>query len=90
MLLYDFLVFVDNYQRLKDPKPNIEEEIKKWQEFRKKKNPWRDMDLSFDNLKKLYREIIGKEFNEKESQNSFINPNNRDKRINELAYRYSV
>ncbi len=88
-LLYKFLSYVDSYHRISEPRPGFSEWTSDWIKRESRNEFWNGIELSFETLKSLYREIIGKDFNHAESQNNFVNPNRTDTRINVLARKMS-
>lgn len=84
-LLYLFLNFVDHWRRHADPKPDFDKYISNWVEHRKKNLTWTGIDFSLDSLTRLYKEIIGKDFNKEDDFNNLINPNKTGTKINEIA-----
>ena len=88
-LLYKFLTYVDSFQRIPDPRPDFNERSQNFIRNQIKSGLWKDVDISLESLKELYKEIIGKDFNENESQNNFVNPNRTETKINLLARKLS-
>ena len=88
-LLYKFLSYVDGYHRIADPRPEFTEWSQNWVKNQMKLDLWKGMNVSLESLKSLYKEIIGRDFNENESQNNLVNPNRTDSKINMLARRLS-
>jgi len=89
VLLYWFLNWVNNFQKHADPKPNFEKSAEIWCENQKQRIMWKDVGISLSVLKKLYKKILGKEFNENENPNDLVNPNKSETRINQIANAYS-
>ena len=85
VLLYWFLSWLNNFQKHAEPKPDFEKSAKIWCERQKKKQMWKDIDISLPRLKELYKQILGKDFNEKENPNNLVNPNLTDTKINKIA-----
>jgi len=85
VLLYWFLSWLDNFQRYPDPKPDFEKSALLWCERLRKKKIWKDTGLSLPELKQTYRHVLGREFDEKESPNDFVNPNKTGTAINKIA-----
>ena len=85
VLLYWFLSFADNWRRQADPKPDFEKYTSSWLETQKKRKMWEGMDTSFEKMKKLYKEIVGKEFNQNDNFNDLVNPNKTETAVNKIA-----
>ncbi|MFZ2523300.1 MAG: hypothetical protein WAW92_02835 [Minisyncoccia bacterium] len=88
-LLYKFLSYIDMYHRIPNPRPDFNEWTQDWIKREKNNDLWKGMELSLDILKALYKEIVGKDFNEDESQNDLVNPNRTNTKVNLLARRLS-
>ena len=88
-ILLIFLRWVDSFGRRAEPKPNFTESFKKWIESQNKKELFKDVSISLERFKGLYKKYIGKDFNEKEDQNYLINPNNTGTIVNETAREHS-
>lgn len=84
-LLYRFLGYVHNFQTHADPKPDFEKSVENWFAGQKGRELWRDTDVSFSAMKSLYKKVLGKEFNENENQNGFLNPNKNETSVNYIA-----
>ncbi|MDO8569681.1 MAG: hypothetical protein Q7R89_02830 [bacterium] len=89
LLLLHFLRWLDNFQKHVNSKPDFEKSFQKWCDNEKRKEIWSELKISMDKLSKLYKKIIGKEFNKDESQNYLINPNKTGTIINELSRAHS-
>lgn len=89
VLLYWFLSYVDNYQRIPEPRPDFNEDFNNWSESKKKRELWKDVNISLQYLMDLYKKVMGKDFNESESQNNFVNPNRTGTKTNEIARKQS-
>jgi hypothetical protein len=85
VLLYWFLCWLDNFQKHPEPKPDFEKSAKMWCESREQRKIWKNVDVSFPRLKQIYKEVMGKEFDEKASPNDFVNPNKTETPINKIA-----
>lgn len=85
VLLYLFLSFADNWRRYANPKPDFEKHAISWLERQKGRHVYDNIDVSLDNMKQLYKEIIGRDFSENDNLNNLVNPNNTGTRINEIA-----
>jgi hypothetical protein len=88
-LLYWFLLLIDTYQRFANPKPDFNNFFDNWRNYQHRKDIWGGIEISFEHLKDLYKNIIGKDFNADESQNNYVNPNNTGTKINEVARKSS-
>ncbi len=85
ILLYWFLVLVDNLRRHPEPRKPFEDYFENWKISQQKKEIWNGLDISFDQIKKNYLKNVGKEFSLNESQNYLIDPNRVDTKINEIS-----
>ncbi len=85
VLLCRFLSWLNNFQKHTDPKPNFEKSAQMWCKNQKQKRIWKDVDISLPRLKELYKNILGKDFNENENQNDLVNPNKTGTPINKVA-----
>lgn len=85
VLLYWFLSWLNNFQKHADPKPDFEKSAQMWCEHQKQKRMWKGIDVSLPRLKKLYKNILGKDFNENRSPNDLVNPNKTGTPINKVA-----
>ncbi len=84
-LLYWFLSYVDHWKHHAEPIPDFESYIAKWSEWQTHNVMWAGIDVSLGNLKRLYKEIIGKEFDKDDNFNNMVNPNRDDTKINKIA-----
>lgn len=84
-VLATFLRWFDNFQRSNKPKVSLEEIC----EILKRKEYVGDVEVTPERLKAIYKEHIGKNFNEDESQNNLINPNREDAITNKLTRMHS-
>lgn len=89
ILLLTFLRDVDNFQKQTESKPDFEKSFHAWGQKQKQREMFKDVDISTERLRRLYEEIIGKKFDENESQNYLINPNNTGTIINEISQKHS-
>lgn len=80
VLLYRFLGVVNAFQR-HHLSGTFEDVVNNWCEDKRRNG----FDVSIPKLKALYRDLIGKDFDEKDSVNMLVNPNNTETRINEIA-----
>jgi len=85
ILLYWFLRWFNNYQKHSTPKPNFEKSAKMWCEYQKQKSMWKGVKISLPRLKKLYKNILDKDFNENKNPNNLVNPNKTRMPINKVA-----
>src|SRR3989344_6442566 len=85
VLLYWFLSFADNWRRQDDPKPEFEKYTSSWLETQNKRKMWEGMDTSFEKIKQLYKENIGKEFDQNDNFNDLVNPNRTETAVNKIA-----
>lgn len=85
VLLYWFLSFADSWTRQADPKPDFEKYTTSWLETQKKRKMWEGMDTSFEKMKQLYKEVVGKEFDQNDNFNNLVNPNRTDTAVNKVA-----
>ena len=85
MLLTRFLSWVDNFHLHRDPKPDFEKSAQSWCEWHNKNKTWKNIDVNLPMLKDLYKEILGKDFDENDYFNDMINPNKTGTRINEIS-----
>jgi len=83
--LTSFLRWFDSFHRNKNKKVSLEEIC----EILKKKECVEGVDITPAKLKTLYKQYIGKDFNENESQNDLINPNRDDAITNKLSRKHS-
>ncbi len=84
--LASFLRWFELFQKNKKVKENTLEEICK---IIKRKDYWKDVEVTPEKFKILYKQYIGKDFHEYESQNNFINPNRDDAITNKLIRMHS-
>lgn len=85
-LLYDFLIWFNNFRTLTEPKPDFHKNVEKWLEWKKQQNQtWADINISFEYIKNLYKNILGQEFNEKINSNNLVDPNKTETRMNQIA-----
>lgn len=87
--LYWFLGWLDNYQKHADPKPDFIQSVEKWFENQRQKDRWVGVDISLTGMKDLYKKVLGKEFDEKQSNNDLVNPNRSETKINKISRAYS-
>lgn len=85
VLLYWFLGWLDNFQRHSEPKPDFEKSALLYCERAAKRKIWEGVDVSLPRLKQIYKQVIGREFDEKASPNNFVNPNKTETPINKIA-----
>jgi len=90
-LLHSFLSWVDQFQKIANPKPDFEASLLNWCNHNSQRRIWKDqqMDVSPEGLRFLYKKLISKEFNENQSQNYIIDPNKTDTIINTTLRKYS-
>ncbi len=95
LLLHRFLLWVNGYQKYADPKPDFVIEFNEWATRQTKKKSL-DIEmaklgqsLSLGIIKKLYKNVIGRDFSELESQNDYTNPNKNLTIINKIASDFS-
>ncbi|TSC69942.1 MAG: Uncharacterized protein CEO12_647 [Parcubacteria group bacterium Gr01-1014_46] len=89
LLLYFFMSHVDSYHRISDPKPDFGDFFENWAKYQRTREVWLGLEISLEYLTELYKSVMDKEFNQNESQNDYINPNNSGTRINKLARKIS-
>ena len=88
-LLHTFLSWIDQHQKLDGFKDKFENNFEEWCERQKKREVWKELKISLEKVKQIYKEVIGRDFNLEENQNNFINPNRTDTKLNELVREYS-
>lgn len=64
---------------------SFEEYTSRWIETQKKRKMWQDTDTSFEKLKQLYKDVVGKDFSEDDNFNNLVNPNRTDTGVNQVA-----
>lgn len=84
--LASFLRWFESFQRNKKVKEDTLEEIC---EIIKRKDYWKDVEVTPEKFKTLYKQYVGKDFNENESQNDLVNPNRDDAVTNKLIRLHS-
>ncbi len=85
VLLYWFLSWLNNFRKHADPKPDFEKSAQMWCKNQKPRKMWKDVEISLPRLKKLYKKILGKDFNENKNPNDLVNPNKTESVINKIA-----
>lgn len=85
VLLYWFLSWFDNFNKRPEPKPDFEKSVQEWCKNQEQRRIWKDVDVSLSRLRQLYKQVMGKGFDEKESPNDFVNPNRTETPINKIA-----
>ena len=85
VLLYWFLSWLNNFQKHADPKPDFKKSAQAWCENQKLIKMWKNIEISLPRLKELYKNILGKDFDENENPNDLVNPNKTETIINEVA-----
>ena len=85
VLLYWFLSWLNNFHKLPEPKPDFERSALSYCERNAKRKIWEGADVSLPKLKQIYKQVLGKEFNEKENPNYLVNPNKIGTPINKIA-----
>lgn len=80
IFLYRFLDVVNAFQK-HHLSGTFEDVANNWCKDKRQKG----FDVSIEQLKQVYKKLMGKEFNERDSVNSLVNPNNTGTRINEIA-----
>ncbi|HEY4516050.1 MAG TPA: hypothetical protein VJH67_02590 [Candidatus Paceibacterota bacterium] len=85
VLLYYFLSFANQWRGQSDPKPDFEKYTSSWLETQNKRKIWEGMDTSFERMKQLYKENIGKEFDQNDNFNDLVNPNRTETAVNKIA-----
>ncbi|MCC7289883.1 hypothetical protein IT417_01360 [bacterium] len=85
-LLYRFLSWHDSFQRYRNSRKfNFEIEAQQWCEAQSSRVVWEKLEVSLPKLKELFKKLLGKEFNEKEKSNDYVNPNIGGTVINKVA-----
>lgn len=64
---YYFARIVNQWGRIPDPKPKFEEYVSRFLERDEKNSGWNDFDFSYENLKRIHRNMFKAEFNENNS-----------------------
>ncbi len=83
--LVSFLRIFDSFQRDKKTKKSLEEIC----EILKTGESLEGVEITPKKFKALYKQYVGKDFNENESQNDLVNPNREDSVTNELTRMHS-
>ncbi len=85
VLLYWFLIWLNNFQKHSGPKSDFEKSVQMWFENQKLKKMWKGIDVSLSRVKEIYKKILNKDFDENEDPNNLVNPNRTETKINKIA-----
>lgn len=84
MLLMRFINLMDSYQR-HGLTGTLKEVVERWGNTRRREETWKGIDLSFESMKKVYKKVLGKDFDLNENMNRLADPNKAGTRVNEIA-----
>ncbi len=84
-LLGEFISYADHIKRRLHRKLEVLPRIQVWCDWEKQQNIWEGVDITPENILKIYERILGRPFSEEENFNAIHDPNNTGTRINELA-----
>ncbi|MDO8590139.1 MAG: hypothetical protein Q7R69_02605 [bacterium] len=84
VLLMRFINKVDSYQR-HNIIGTFEEVMEEWSRQRKGLKTWEDIEISLSTMEKIYKKVLGKNFDLKDNMNQLADPNKTGTRMNEVA-----